>query len=608
MVHTAQSIGVSLVVLAAGLSLGVGLRRLWRRDDASAIEALLTDTAFGLGALSLVFFALGALRLLDWLWYFVGLSLTPGVIALARRRRVWRSSVPGDERERSPESRAALALLAVLALTALVPALAPPAMSDWDSLAYHLAMPKLFLEHGGFCYVSFSSHSNFPYLMETLYMPGLSLGDPVAAKLMNYWTGVMLIAVVWMTARRFFGSRAAWMSAVGVGGIPLVMWEMTTAYVDLATALYTILGLHLVLVHLESSDRRALVGCGIAAGLAVIPMLALWALIASGRGRWKAAGVIAGVAAVVCAPWYVKTFLYTGNPVYPFLFSIFGGRDWTAALAANYASLQAQFGTGHDFASLLLLPFNITACSESFYDTPGLYVGPILLLVVPFLFVGWRRQAATRGLVAFLLALVGVWFGLSHQSRYLIPAFAVAALIIAEVACRTFSPPEGEGRGEGGRATRAALWLVLVATALVGFGTIRPGLLSAWPVVAGTESRDDYLSRSMDSYEAQRYMNNLLPSHARVALFGDTRGFYLNRNYVWADPGHNVEFSRRFASSDEFVEYLKDRGVTHAMINYHFFPPRDKGGSAVYQSIDSGRLDRVYPDDERAAVAVYEVK
>ncbi len=87
--------------------------------------------------------------------------------------------------------------------------------------------------------------------------------------------------------------------------------------------------------------------------------------------------LLMGVALLVCSPWLVKSYIYTGNPVYPFFYSVFSGKDWTGELARGYSTLQANFGLGNDFASFLLLPYNLAAYSWAFYDTPGLYVGPI---------------------------------------------------------------------------------------------------------------------------------------------------------------------------------------------------------------------------------------
>jgi hypothetical protein len=130
--------------------------------------------------------------------------------------------------------------------------------------------------------------------------------------------------------------------------------------------------------------------------------------------------------------------------------------------------------------------------------------------------------------------------------------------------------------------------------------------------VFGAESSEQCLSRTLDVYPAQKFMNDNLPIDTKVAFYGDTRGFYLDRRYVWADPGHNAQFTRRYADEAEFVRYLKSAGVTHAMVNLRFLPPPWAArGTArfVYQAIRSGRFKQVYPAcDDGRGVAVFEVR
>ncbi len=299
-------------------------------------ERALVDAALGLGILSLLLFGLMALRLLSLILPVVGVLASFFVWSLAKGAYRPLDAV----RVKCPiESILAAGLLAILAVAALIPALAPPSASDWDSLAYHLAVPKLYLLSGGTHYISFTTHSNFPFLMEMLYLPSLRLGDPVGAKLMHYWVGLLLVAAVFALSKRHFNPRGAWFAAIAVAGMPLVLWEATTGYVDISTALYTLLCVYLFLNYLDKPERGNLIRCGIAAGLAastkmtglaVVPLIVVW-LVADRyaerrRLGWRGAFVFAGVALLVCSPWYIKSVVYTGNPVYPFFYSISAGK------------------------------------------------------------------------------------------------------------------------------------------------------------------------------------------------------------------------------------------------------------------------------------------
>lgn len=616
-----ESIWWLLLLILAGGGLGRLARGLWRAKDEPCLDRFVLDVSMGLGMWALVFFAMAALRILSapgvggvrpfLLTAAVGLILGMVVIVGNEmpllvawlKQRPWPSLV----------TILWVVLFICLALVVLIPALAPPSGGDWDSLAYHLALPKLYLQHGGFYYIDFASHSNFPFLVEMLYTPALSLDDPAGAKMVHHLYGVLLVLAVVMLTRKHFSAKAAPLAAIAIAGIPMVMWEATTAYIDLATAVYTVLAVYFLLEYFDKAELRSLVGCGIAAGfaastkmtgLALIPLLGLWLLIdrwaVERRVEWKRALIFAGVALLVCSPWYIKTLIYTGSPVYPFFYSIFGGRDWTAELARNYSTLQAKFGVGHDLASFLYLPYDLAFHSDRFYDRPGLFVGPIFLVAVPLLFFARYRSRKLLGLTLFFVAQLAIWFALSQQSRYLIPMFALLAVIIAAIAyC-----------DERLRITRVALYVVFAATAVFGVLTLVPLVRSAAPVVFGSETQDHYLSRMLPIYPAQKWINTHLPTKAKVALFGDTRGFYLDRDYVWADPGHNARFTRDYASLNDFISYLKLQGITHAMINFRVFPRRiGSTGSAalVYGAIDGGRFEQVY-GDETSPAAVYKIR
>lgn len=603
-------LALRVMIAAAGLA-WVG-KKLWKPTDATPLEHTVIGLSLGMGLLSLAIFLCGIIgiyrsNLFEVLFLFALVVL--GLVGIVDEWRGFhRASTPWK-----PGLKGVLLglLLFALAFGALIPALAPPSMSDWDTLAYHFAIPELYLKHGGVYRVDFASHSNFPFLMEMLYLPGLAMNDPVAAKLMNYWVGVLLVLSVIALARKHFNAKAAPMAAMAFAGMPIVMWLTTTAYVDLATALYTVVGVQLLLNYLDKPEHKSLVGCAFAAGFAastkmtglgLIPLLLGWLLIdrwvSERKFEWKRGLMFVGVALLVCSPWYIKSIIYTGNPVYPFFYSIFGGRHWNAGLASHYTTQQSLFGLGHSLGAFILLPYNIAFNSYAFYDRPGLFIGPIFLAAVLLLFMARYRSRKLIGLTVFFFAQVVMWFALSQQSRYLVPAFAILAVIVAAIAYED----------ERFKAIRVALMAVFISTALFGLLTLWPAIQSAAPVVYGSETRDEYLARTLDIYPAQRYMNDHLPGKARVLFYGDTRGFYLDRNYAWGDYGHNVEFSRRFSSVDDLMGYLKSRGVTHVMINFHFYPKRGEGTELVYRAIDEGRFAQIFPVDGSGAVAVYEVK
>jgi hypothetical protein len=633
------------LVIAAGMQIGRWLRRLWSTDEESLGEKVVIDTAMGLGVLSLVIFTLGALQLFRFTRAFSAILAVVavwGVVGLVQEYRRNRNKPAQDS---GPLSRQLYGILfIILFLAALIPAMLPASMGDWDSLAYHLTVPKLYLQQGGIYRIDIMSHSHFPMLAEMLYIPGLAFRMPGAAKMAGFWIAVLLVGAVAVLAARLANvshaerseasrpdaeilrpaqnddgarnDKYGGMAALAIAGVPMVLWEATTGYIDTATALYMVVAVYFLLGYLDKPERRSLVGCAVAAGfaastkmtgLAVIPLLAIWLVVDRYAGErrieWKPAALLVGVALLVCSPWYVKSWIYTGNPVFPFFYSAFGGRGWTPALAHFYAEQQARFGMGHGAASFLLLPYDLTFSPGAFYDNPGLYVGPLLLAALPVLLFARYRSPKLKGLFLFFLANVAIWFALTQQSRYLIPTFALLGVLVSVLV----------GQDDRFRRARAALTAVFVATALFGAWTLAPLITSAAPLVFGQETQDEYLSRAIDTYPAASFINTSLPTGARIALFGDTRGFFIDRQFVWADPGHNVEFDRSYSSPAELAAYLKSRGVTHALVNFGpWVPTRAKATGVwkmVYEAIEGGHFEEVYPRGEgQPRVGVYRVR
>jgi hypothetical protein len=121
----------------------------------------------------------------------------------------------------------------------------------------------LYLQAGRIYYVPFIHHSNFPFGPQMWYTLMLGLGSAAAAKLCHWLCGVLLVASVYAFARRHVravgedNGRTVGLVAAGiVASTPIVLWEASVAYVDLATALFTWLSLYALFNAAESARRR----------------------------------------------------------------------------------------------------------------------------------------------------------------------------------------------------------------------------------------------------------------------------------------------------------------------------------------------------------------
>ncbi len=517
--------------------------------------------AAGLGSAALVIFALGALQL----WSVGIFRLIVACALLCGAAYPVRAGWPVPRFPRlSWDEWAAVVLTGVILILTLVGACTP--VTDWDGLSYHLEVPRMYLRHGGFYWIPFIHHSNFPFATEMLYAPAVALGHPIAAKVVHWFYYLLSVLGCGLLADQLAGRRVGIWGALAFALVPVALWEASTAYIDLATAAYVMLSC-LALLKAFGAERpgRWLITAGVMAGMAAgtktfslswVGLAWLWLMFERRREHTsvKDSLLFLAPALAVCCPWYIKSLLMTGNPVYPFLFSVFGGRGWDAAGAEMYRVSFTKFGFGRSAHEFLLLPWNVMVFGGKFIDGNLMVgsAGPAMTALLPAAVL--RLKGAARPLAVLVLVNVTVWFMLSQQTRYLLPLIGLAsALVCAAVA----------GRDVVARTARAVMLAFGMVSAFLAWMCIVPAL----PLMAGKVPASSYIQRQVNSYWTASY----LPSDARVLLYGETRGFYLDVDYIWADEGLSTLIPYRdFRTPAEMLKWLAAKGWNVALINRDF--------------------------------------
>ena len=459
-----RAIGATLLNLLSAaylLLVGVGCgRRICRwlgLSFSSPLEPWVLGAGVGLGALSLLVLALGLLGgLARWAW-----ALLLGALAFATLPDLWAvaRALPDLRREPAPRWPLALYLAATLLLT-LALALAPPI--DWDGLFYHLTFPRLHIEQARIAPLTGVPHQFFPGLVEQLYLAAMLLRGDVAAKLLHTAYALLLAGIVYLLAQQHLGRAHAWPAVTLYAAIPMVAVLGGWAYTDLALAFYQLAALYALLRWMREPRPSwiALSGllCGLAMGVKYTSFLCpLYLLLVAAyhcvrtqvpRRRARAAlALLAGLSALVAAPWYARNLAWTGNPVYPFAYRWLGASPemaWDGWRAAWYA--RAGSGLGGDLLAWLKLPWTLTLGLRdmNFYDGR---IGPLFLLALPFT-IAWGarlfgrpgpRPPALGVLIGFALLQYGAWMAgvirsqSLFQSRLLLPACVALCAPLAYV-------------------------------------------------------------------------------------------------------------------------------------------------------------------------------
>ena len=552
-------LGTLLLILFIYLASALGCRllRLSRLELADPGENLLLATGLGLGALQAVPFLLFSLGIGHSLAFYallavIGILLIPDWIRVWAWFRGWMESLRPTEQWQRIVTMIFGILMGSLYLRSACPA------TSHDDLSYHVTAAVRFLDTGGFRYLPTLTYTNWPTSVELLFATALALHAESPVSLIQLLLGVVTLGGVYAAARRLGNARAGAASCIALLTYPVFWEEMTVAHVDLGTTAFSILAIFSLLLARQQPDSSARwrTMAAVFGGLAATTKLSgVWVLVSisllaggipagqqSERGAysWREALRCLAVGGTVVAPWFIRTWIVTGNPVYPALHSIFGGIEWTAEgwprVQRYFMLLNSPPGLPPTYANLLLSRLAIIAAA---------------FLILGATLFGTRRsnQAIPARFAALFVALFVI--GSAFQLRLVmaaIPAVAVCA---------------GVGLARTRAGAGAALTVIAIALGLyVASSRFFEGQLYASRAALGMVSREDYLRRHLPDYPLVQFANGNLRSTDRIlvstweeqtALF---RPFALRANYWLQDSIH-------YDSKQRLIEDLRRLKVTH---------------------------------------------
>lgn len=485
-----------------------------------------------------------------------------------------------------------LGLLACAGFVVLVKSLAPPV--EWDALAYHLALPRLYARAGGLVEIPWLLHSHWPHLAELAYALPLSLGFERLPAVLHAGACAAWIALVARAGERALGRGPALLAAALVAAQPVVLSLAGTAHSD---GWWSLFHLCAALSLLDGRRERAAVFAGLAVSCKLLGLLALpgWAfwLWRQKDGGPKAAARFCALSLAVSAPWFLKSWAWAGNPVWPFFAGVLGGDFGAAGFVKAYEASNR-------------LPWPPPAWLFLRNGLPFIVLPAVLaLLARPR---GARVPEPVK--LLWLAAPVHLALTLSHQeaARFFMPFYPAAALLAAWAAAEAWRA------GGRGRRALAGAAVVLGLSPLAGARASNElfGALSLRSAARPELSpREAYLSRATDHYEAYARFDGLLEGRrAKVLLFREIRGFYLRASYMWGDPLNQglIDYAR-LEDGRALERRLRELGVTHVLVNEATAMYRP--GGPVYDLRTGALMDdvlsRARPLDRLGGLSLYEL-
>lgn len=598
----------AVLIFISWISLGSfaeSFLKIAKSSNHSHVLELVTKAALGAAIFSLVLFALGALGL------FSGtVAVLLVLIGLALSAFAYKRSKEAVEESRVPErpslfDRVLLILIAIPVGLSFIASLAPPTAKD--TLLYHFSVPKQFIAQGSSAYIEGNIASYLALGTEMQILWAMQLGGLNGARTAEAAAGAviwlffpLLLAAVFGFARELgIARRWSLIAVLMVATVPTAYHVASSAYIDLALALFVLLATYALTRWWKTLDNGWLVlmavflGAALASKLTTLFVIAAFALVILFRVRNAQSNEpdklskIAGygfaallLAGVIASPWYLRTWAETGSPIFPFYMNIWPGEaaGWDVERSNLFQMMNSQYGgyvkTPLDY---LLAPWNISVTAQPEIAThfDGV-LGVAFLVGLPLLIYGvWKLELSAEVKICSTIAAVMFLFWLfsSQQLRYLLPIVPLLAIGIAAARQRIADKFNGSGK--------------LLELSLAGASAASLLVTFAWfaqkaplRVVLGGEAPDQYLTRNIDYYPYYQWLNTEARSDEKVWLINMRRdSYHLDRPY-FSDYLFEDWTLRKLvweaASTQELKDKAKQSGFNYILTRHDFLFDYDR--------------------------------
>lgn len=483
-------------------------------------------------------------------------------------------------------------------LAMLLGSLQPP--NDFDVKEYHLEGVKEHYLAGQIGFLKHNVYTSFPFLTEMLCLSGMVLrgdwfrGALVGQAVLAAFAPITALGL-FIAARRWVGNSAAWFAVLIHLSCPWTYRISIIAYAEGGLACFLMATFLAACRVLEAEDakaaRRWTVLTGLTAGAAagckypgvltvVIPLGLL--VVAKSRGSFLRTGLLysAGVL-ITFGPWLAKNLCETGNPVYPLVYSVFGGTDWDPASHAKWQAghplpLKQIDGPGWIVRDTRHRLWDVFLGSDW---QSGLY----LALAVAAAFAVWLRRSRVLVLAAIYGAFLFLsWQYLTHRiDRFWVPMLPVLSLLAGAGAAELWDSvallmPQRSWEVQG--AVRALVAIPIFSTVLFNLGLATSPLGGNNSYLMKLES----LQQIVKTPTIALVESLKLQPTDKVLFVGEAETFDARFAYEYntvfdhsifetdcsaAQPDHPAK-SQPLRDAAEIRNTWQARGITHVVVNW----------------------------------------
>ncbi|MFA5158940.1 MAG: hypothetical protein WC484_00335 [Candidatus Omnitrophota bacterium] len=434
-------------------------------------------------------------------------------------------------------------------------------------MAIQLYVAKLFVKNASVSPSFYDIASYRPLLMSVFYSTGLLFQNVTIAKFFHWFCGFLLVSALTIKVEEVSKSKKlALFWGLMLWLTPTLMNQITTTYIDAGVSLFIFLGCCVVIEGFDDLNPTAFFFGGLLVGLAVairslslgafFAIMVMLGLRAFQRGV-KTRVVIVGAyfalgVLLASAYWFIRDWIYTGNPIYPYLGSLFGTEDLSL-----FSSIYFRMGLPRSLGSFLAIPWDITF--KPLYFDYHHWVGPFYLSVIPFVGYAAFKMKKSLPYLQFTLSFTVFWYFTGQNVRYLMPTLPIY-LVAAAMGLSDLKNSVSQKRWEN-FFTKTVAGLAIVSMLTLTAYHFRYQFLR----VSGVWSSGEYLEKMERTIPIARWVNQNLPSNSKILILEEVHLFYFDREVV-LDADFNIRTHYKNQNSPAaMATILKEKGITHIL-------------------------------------------
>lgn len=452
-------------------------------------------------------------------------------------------------------------LLIGLGVSITLLALVPPISRD--ALTHHLAIPKLYLQQGAIYEIPELGFSYYPMNLDLLYMIPMTFGNDIAPKFIHFCFALLSGLLIYRYLRQKLDHTYGLLGALFFLSIPIIIKLSVTVYVDLGLLFFITASLLLLFEWTEREYKiRYLIAsalfCGLAVGtkynglIALLLLSAFAPLLYSRSAGAKARNLTAIkygaifflTASIIAAPWFLRNYMWTDNPLFPLFDNFFNpATQHTAGGGMDKFTLRRLYFK-ETTLQILLLPIRIFFEGQD--NNPQYFDGqlnPFLLILPIFAFFKRTGPAAQQQkwamLIFCVLFLLFSLFQTDMRIRYIAPIIPFLVILSIFGLSNIFDLAKQQPKPSMRKAIRF-LATVFIGTMLLYNGNYLLGqfrYIKPLNFIAGDISRDAYISRYRPEYSVIQYANRHSPPDSKtLCLFLGNRGYYMDFPHIFDIP------------------------------------------------------------------------